>query len=75
MYFSFIHNYVNYCNIAWAITTRTKFDKILKKQKLAVGIIYNIDKFTHAKSLITDINALNVYQINIFQVCIKRSII
>ena len=24
IYFSFIHNYVNYCNIAWAITSRTK---------------------------------------------------
>ena len=41
---SFIHNYENYCNIAWAITTRTKLDKILKKQKHAMHIIYNIIK-------------------------------
>ena len=34
IYFSFIHNYVNCCNIAWASTSRTKHDKILKKQKM-----------------------------------------
>ena len=49
MYFSFIHNYINYCNITWFSTTRTKLDKILKKQKYAVRIIYNKDKFTHSK--------------------------
>ena len=31
-------------------------------------IIYNKDKFTHLKPLMRDTNALNVYQINIFQV-------
>ena len=49
MYSSFIHNYINYCNIAWVSTTRTKLDKIRKKQKYAVRIIYNKDKFTHSK--------------------------
>ena len=68
IYFSFIHNYVNYCNIVWASTTGTKLDKILKKQKHAVCIIYNKDKFTHSKPLMRDMNALNVYQINIFQI-------
>ena len=68
IYFSFIHNYVNYCNIAWASTSRTKLDKILKKQKHVVRIIYNKDKFTYSKPLMRDVNALNVYQINVFQV-------
>lgn len=62
---SFIHNYENYCNIAWPSTTRIKIDKILKKQKHTVCIIYNKGKFTHSKLLM---NALNVCQINIFQV-------
>ena len=53
---------------SWASTSRTKLDKILKKQKHAVRIIYNKDKFTHSKPLMRDMNALNVYQINIFQV-------
>ena len=71
MHFSVIHNYVNYCNIAWASTTRINLDKILKKQMHAVRIIFNKDKFTHSKPLMRDMNALNVYQINkinIFQV-------
>ena len=68
IYFSFIHSYVNYCNIAWASTSRTKLDKILKKQMHAVCIIYNKDKFTSSKPLMRDMNALNVYQINVFQV-------
>ena len=68
IYFSFIHNYVNYCNIAWVSTSRTKYDKILKTQKHVVRIIYNKDKFTHSKPLMRDMNPLNVYQINIFQV-------
>ena len=40
IYFSFIYNYVNYCNIARARTSRTKLDKILKKKKHALRIIY-----------------------------------
>ena len=38
------------------------------KQKHAVGMIYNKDKFTHSKALVRDMNALNVYQINFSQV-------
>ena len=67
IYFSFIPNYVNCCNIAWVSTIRTKLDKVLKKQKNAVRMIYNKDKFTHSKLLMKDMNALNIYQINIFQ--------
>ena len=67
IYFSFIHSYVNYCNIAWASTAKTKLSSILKKQKHAVRIVYNKDKFTHSRPLMRDMNVLNVYQINIFQ--------
>ena len=42
--------------------TRTKLDKVLKKQKDVVSIIYNKDKFTHSKPLVGVKNALNVYQ-------------
>ena len=60
--------YVNYCNIAWASTSRTTLGKILKKQKHPLRIIYNEDICTHSKPLMRDMTALNVYQINIFQV-------
>ena len=43
-YFSFIHKYVKYYNIAWDSITRTKLHK-MKKQNHPVCIIYNKDKF------------------------------
>ena len=49
-------------------TNRTKLHKFLKKQKTALRIIYNKNKFTHSKPLLRDVNALNVYQIDIFHV-------
>ena len=33
IYFSFIHIYISYANIAWASTFKTKLQGILKKQK------------------------------------------
>ena len=38
--FSFIHRYINYANIAWASTFRTKLKGILKKQKDTARIIF-----------------------------------
>ena len=67
IYFAFIHSYINYANIAWASISHTNLKKLYNKQKHASPIIYNKDKFTHAKPLMKSLNALNVYQINIFQ--------
>ena len=38
------------------------------KQKQAVHIIFNQDRFTHVPPLLKTVNALNVYQINLLQV-------
>ena len=67
IYFSFIHSYVNYANIAWASTNQTKLQKRFRCQKHASRIIYNEDRKTHARPLMKSLNALNVYQINILQ--------
>ena len=37
------------------------------KQKHAVRIVFSNDKLTHSKPLFGNLNALNVYQINIYQ--------
>lgn len=66
IYSSFILNYVNYYNIDWASPARTTLNKIHKKQRHAVRIMYNKDKFTYSKPLMRDTNALNIYQTNIF---------
>ena len=47
---------------------KTKLIRILTKQKHAFQIIYNESKYVHSKPLMQKMNALNVYQINIFQI-------
>ena len=67
VYFSYIHSYLNYANIAWASTYTKKLKRVYLKQKHAVRIVFNKDKLTHSKPLFENLNALNVYQINIYQ--------
>ena len=42
-------NNINYANIAWATTNKTKLKKLFEKQKQVVRIIFNQDRFTHSK--------------------------
>ena len=44
-----------------------KLKRVYLKQKLAVHIVFNKDKPTHSKPLLENFNAINVYQINIYQ--------
>ena len=39
IFFSFIHSYINYANIAWASTNKTNLEKLFGKQKQAAHII------------------------------------
>ena len=65
IYFSFIHSFINYVNIAWASTNKPNQEKLFGKQKQAAGIIFNQDRFTHVRPLL---KTLNVCQINLLQV-------
>ena len=47
---------------------KIKLKNLFGKQKQAVRIIFNEDKFTQARPLLKTLNALNVYQINLLQV-------
>ena len=67
IYFSFIHIYISYANIAWASTFKTKLQGILKKQKHAVRITFHPNRFDHSRPLLKEMKALNVYQINLNQ--------
>ena len=67
LYFSFIHSYINYCNIAWASTYKTHLERIYIIQKKAARIIMNQDMYTKARPLMKSLQILNVYQLNIFQ--------
>ena len=57
----------SYFYIAWASTYPTNLKRIHLKQKHAARIVYSKDKFTNSKPLLKNLNALNVYQINIYQ--------
>ena len=68
IYFSVIHSYINYANIAWASTNKTKLKKLFGKQKQAARIIFIQDRFTHARPLLKTLSALSFYEINLLQV-------
>ena len=67
IYYSFIHSYISYCNIAWASTSSSALKKIYIKQKQASRVICNMHKCAHAKPLLREIKALNVYETNLYQ--------
>ena len=67
IYFSFIHCYINYSNIAWASTHKSKLMNLYRQQKHASRIILGKDKFSHAKPLLKKLNVLNIFQLNIYQ--------
>ena len=68
LYFSFIHSYVNYANIAWASTSKSKLERLYRCQKHAARVIYHKDWYTHASPLLNDMKALNVFKLNIFNI-------
>ena len=55
LYFSFIHNYVSYANIAWASASKSKLERLYRCQKHATREIYRQDRRTHATPLLNDI--------------------
>ena len=53
--------------ITWGSTHKSKLMGLYRQQKHAARIIYYKDKLTHAKPLLKNLNALYVYELNIFQ--------
>ena len=68
IYFALIHSYLSYANIAWGSSFKTGLNKIFLKQKQAARIIFHKDRLTHARPLMNQLKALNVYQINLYQI-------
>ena len=55
-------------DIARASTYEIKLRKLLGKQTQPARIIFNEDRFTHARPLLKTLNALNVFQISLLQI-------
>ena len=70
LYFSFFHSYLNYGNIAWASTTKSKLSKIASQQIQAVIAIpkNNNQEITNSRKFMEEIGILNVYKLNLYQV-------
>ena len=70
-YFVYIHAHLNYENIAWARTHKSKLKKIQSKQKHSLRIIFNQSSpwpnFTIRISFF-QLNVLNVYQTKMFRI-------
>ena len=63
LYFSFFHSYLNYGNIAWASTTKSKPRKIASQQRQAVNAIPKNDnqEITNSRKFMEENGILNVY--------------
>ena len=59
--------YFYYVSNAWASTQKNKLKIINIKQKHAVRRIFNENRLCHSRSLLITLNALNVYELNIYQ--------
>ena len=62
LYFFLVHSYLNYGNIAWGSTIRTKLKKLASKQRQAIRVIHAA-KSTREK--MEKMNVLNIYKLNI----------
>ena len=72
LYYSFIHSYLNYGNIAWCSTSMTKLKKLLSKQKQALRTIPipTSQSESRSKQIMKELCILNIYQLNIYIVLI-----
>jgi len=70
IYYSFIHCFLNYANIAWCSTNKTKIKKLFTKQKHAIRIITNAHRLSPSQPLFNNLKILNVYQMNIYHILI-----
>ena len=73
LYYSFIHSYLNYGNVAWCSTSMTKLKKLLSKLKQALRTIPvpTSKSESRSKQIMRELCVLNIYQLNI---CFKSHV-
>ena len=67
LYNAFVHPYLNYCNIVWASTNKSKLAHIHRLQKRAIRIVSYADRPQHSRPLMIELGVLNKHEINICQ--------
>ena len=70
LYFSFFHSYLNYGNITWASTTKSKLRRIASQQREAVNAIpkNGNQEIMNSRMFMEENGILNVYRLNLYQV-------
>ena len=70
VHFSFFHSYLNYGNINWASTTKSKLRKIASQQTQAVNAIPKNDnqEITNSRKFMEENGILIVCKLNLYQV-------
>ena len=70
LYFSYIHSYISYTNLAWVSAHKTNLKKIHSQQKHALRTVYNKDRYCHTKEVFRSCNVLNGYILNLLNTSI-----
>lgn len=70
LYYSLIYPYLTYCNLVWASTFPTSLHKILVLQKRFIRIASRSESRASSGPLFQKHQILNIYNINIYQICI-----
>ena len=63
-----MHSYLNYANIAWGSTQKTKLSTLYCQQNPAITLLSLKDQFTHSRTFFKGIGALNIYEMNMFNI-------
>ena len=67
LYYSFIHSYLNYGNIAWCSTSMTRLEKLTKQKQVfrTIPIPTSLSE-SRSKQIIKELCILNIYQLNVY---------
>ena len=52
LFYSYIHSYLNYANLAWSSTYLTYLKTLRSQQKHAIRVVHNKTKFDHTKNFL-----------------------
>ena len=70
LYYSLIHNYLNYCISSWGGSSKSVLDPLIKLQKKAIRFISHSAYDSHTKPLFNNLRIMNLHNIYNFNVVI-----
>ena len=67
-YFSFIHSYLTYGNVAWCSTSMNKTKKLFGKQAIKTIPMADIHANLNSDEKMKHLDILNIYKLNLYQI-------